>query len=80
MKKDFFFVTGDTCIATSSTVNEMGFTCGTHVGEEKGNQSLAGKPEGQEKLRRPRKRWEDNIKMDVNIRNRGSELDSYGTE
>ena len=42
-------------MATSYTVNEMGFTCGKHVGEEKCNQSLAGKTEGQEKLRRLRK-------------------------
>jgi len=51
-----------------------------HVVEEKCDQSLAGKLEAQEKLRRPRKRWEDNIKMDVNIRIRGRELDFYGTE
>jgi len=41
---------------------------------------LAAKPEGQEKLRRPRKRWEDNIKIDVNIGSRGRELCFYGTE
>jgi hypothetical protein len=26
---------------------------------------LVGKPEGKKPLRRPRRRWEDNIKMDV---------------
>lgn len=56
----------------------MGFTRGKDVGEEKCNQSLAGKPEGQKKLRRLRKRRKDNIKMDVNIRKVESELDFYG--
>jgi hypothetical protein len=32
--------------ATSYTVNEMGFTCGTYIGEEKCDQSLARRPEG----------------------------------
>ena len=26
---------------------------------------LVGKPEGKRRLRRPRRRWEDNIKMDI---------------
>ena len=56
----------------------MGFTRGKDVGEVKCNQSLAGKPEGQKKLRRLRKRRKDNIKMDVNIRKVESELDFYG--
>ena len=58
----------------------MGFTCSTHVGEEKCNQSFAEKTEVQEKLRKPNKRWEDNFKMDANIRKGGCELDSYGSE
>jgi hypothetical protein len=28
-------------------------------------QSLVGKPEGKRPLGRPRRRWEDNIKMDI---------------
>jgi hypothetical protein len=28
---------------------------------------LVGKPEGKRPLGRPRRRWEDNIKMDVNV-------------
>jgi hypothetical protein len=35
---------------------------------------------GQEKLRRPRKRWEDNIETEVNIRKGGRKLDLYGSE
>jgi len=58
----------------------MGFTCGTHVEEGKCNHSFAGKPEGQKNIRRPRKRREDNIKMDVNIRKEGRKAYFYGTE
>jgi hypothetical protein len=36
------------------------------VGEERGvYRVLVGKPEGKRPLGRPRRRWEDNIKMDV---------------
>jgi hypothetical protein len=35
------------------------------IGEERGlHRVLAGKPEGKRPLRRPRRRWEDNIKLD----------------
>jgi hypothetical protein len=40
-----------------------------HVARIKGNRSacriLVGKPEGKRPLGRPRRRWEDNIKMDL---------------
>jgi hypothetical protein len=36
------------------------------MGEERGvHRVLVGKPEGKRPLGRPRRRWEDNIKMDV---------------
>ena len=36
------------------------------MGERRGvNRVLVGKPEGERQLGRPRRRWEDNIKMDV---------------
>jgi hypothetical protein len=36
------------------------------MGERKGAyRVLMGKPEGRRPLRRPRRRWEDNIKMDL---------------
>jgi hypothetical protein len=36
------------------------------MGEEKGvHRVLVGKPEGKRPLERPRRRWEDNIKIDV---------------
>jgi hypothetical protein len=36
------------------------------MGEDRGvHRVLVGKPEGKRPLERPRRRWEDNIKMDV---------------
>jgi hypothetical protein len=44
---------------------EMGRTCGTY-GEKRGAyRTLVGKPEGMIPLKKPRRRWEDNIKMDL---------------
>jgi hypothetical protein len=43
----------------------VGWTCGTH-GEGRGAyRVLVGRPEGKRPLGRPRRRWEDNIKMDL---------------
>jgi hypothetical protein len=37
-----------------------------HMGERRGvDRVLVGKPEGKRPLGRPRRRWEDNIKMDL---------------
>ena len=46
--------------------NEMGGACSAYGGERKGvYRVLVGKPEGSRPLERPRRRWEDNIKMDL---------------
>ena len=43
----------------------MGGACGTY-GEGRGvHRVLVGKPEGKRPLGSPRRRWEDNIKMDL---------------
>ena len=43
----------------------MGGTCSTY-GERRGEYRVSvGKPEGKRPLGRPRHRWEDNIKMDL---------------
>jgi hypothetical protein len=43
----------------------MGWTCGTH-GEERGVYSiLVGKPEAKRPLVGPRRKWENNIKLDL---------------
>jgi hypothetical protein len=43
----------------------VGWTCGTHEGGESVYRVLVGRPEGKRPLGRPRRRWEDNIKMDL---------------
>ena len=51
------------------------------MGEDRGVQRvLLGKPEGKRSLGRPRRRWEDNIKMDLQEVGRGSwGLDGVGS-
>ena len=39
--------------------------CSTYGGEQRCMQGFGGKPEGKRPLGRPRRRWEDNIKMDL---------------
>jgi hypothetical protein len=39
--------------------------CGALGGGDKCNNILVGRPEGRTPLRRPRRRWEDKIKMDL---------------
>ena len=43
----------------------MGGACGAYGGAESGAQDSGGEPEGKRPLGRPRRRWEDNIKMDL---------------
>jgi hypothetical protein len=45
--------------------DEMGTECNTHEAKRKAYRILAGEPEGKILLRRPRRRWEANIKMDL---------------
>jgi hypothetical protein len=45
--------------------NEVGWTCGTHGEGESFYRVLVGRPEGKRPLGRPRRRWEDNIKLDL---------------
>jgi hypothetical protein len=45
--------------------NEMGRTCSTNKAEKNAYRILIGKPEGKRPVRRPRRRWVDNIKMDL---------------
>jgi hypothetical protein len=44
--------------------NEMGKACNTYGGEQRCIQGFRGEPEGRRPLGSPRRRWEDNIKMD----------------
>ena len=45
--------------------NEMVGTCSAYGGEERRIRVLVGKPEGKRPLGRPRRRWENNIKIDL---------------
>jgi hypothetical protein len=45
--------------------DEMGRACSTTVGEGECIYILVGKPEGKRQLGRPRRRWVDNIKIDL---------------
>jgi hypothetical protein len=51
--------------------NGMGRACGTYGGKESAYRVLVGRPEGKGPLGRPRHRWEDNIKMDIQEVGRG---------
>jgi hypothetical protein len=45
--------------------DEVSRACGTHGRDRKVYKVLMGKPEGKSPLRRPRRRWEDGIRMDL---------------
>jgi hypothetical protein len=47
--------------------------------ERKVNRVLVGKPEGKKPLGRPRRRWEDGIRMDLGEIGLGCGLDSAGS-
>ena len=49
----------------------MGGACGTYGGRERCAQGLVEKPEGKTPLGRPRRRWENNFKMDLQEVGRG---------
>jgi len=50
----------------------MGKTCGTHWRDEKCIPYFGWQPEGKRPLRRPRRRWEDDIRMDLKETGLGS--------
>jgi hypothetical protein len=45
--------------------NEVGGTCGTHGRQEKSVESFYGKGRRKESARKPSRRWEDGIRMDL---------------
>jgi hypothetical protein len=46
-------------------MNEMGRACGTYGEDRRVHRVLVGKSAGKMPLGRPRHRWKDNIKMDL---------------
>jgi hypothetical protein len=58
----------------------VGGACGTHDrGEREVYKVLVGKPKGKRPLGRPRRKWEDGIRMDVREIGYGCRLDSTGS-
>ena len=53
------------CSGDQIEKNDMGGACSTYGREQSVYRVSAGKPKGNRPLRRPRHRWEDNIKMDL---------------
>jgi hypothetical protein len=53
------------CSGDQIEKNEMGGECSTYGERRDVYRVLVGKPEGKRPLKRPRCRWEDNIKMDL---------------
>jgi hypothetical protein len=45
--------------------DEMGGTCSTNGEKRNAYRLLVGKPEGRRSLERPRRKWLDNVKMDL---------------
>jgi hypothetical protein len=45
----------------------MGGACSTYGGKRGAYRILVGRPEGRRPLGRPRRRWEDDIKMDLQV-------------
>jgi hypothetical protein len=59
-------VHNEDCSGDKIKKTEMGGTCSVYGGGGRGvYRVLGGKPEGKRPLGRPRHRWEDNIKMDL---------------
>jgi hypothetical protein len=54
------------CAGDKIEKNDMGGACSMYGRERRGvYRVLVEKPEGKRPIRRPRPRWEDNIKMDL---------------
>ena len=53
------------CAGDKIEKNEMGWACGAYGGGEGMYRVLVGKPEGKRPLGRPRRRWVDNIRTDL---------------
>jgi hypothetical protein len=58
----------------------MGRECGTYVGEKSCTQGFAGKTEGKKILGRPKRRWEDNIKIYFQEMGKWYKLDIFGSQ
>jgi hypothetical protein len=62
------------CVGDKIKKNEMGGVCSTYGARRGVYRVLVGKPEGKRTLGRPRHKWENNIKMDL------EDLERYGLD
>jgi len=53
------------CSGDKIEKNKIGRACSVYGERRRGYRVLVGKPAGKRALRRSRRRWEDNIKMDL---------------
>jgi hypothetical protein len=53
------------CAGGKIEKNEMGASCVAYGGGERCTQGVGGKTRGKEAIGRPKRRWEDNTKMDL---------------
>ena len=58
----------------------MGAVCSTYEGDDRRIDVLVGKPEGKRTLGRSRRRWENNIKVNLQDVEWGNVLDWSGSE
>jgi len=56
---------GENCNSDHIKKNEMGRACGTYWGERGACRVLVGRSDGKEPFGKPMRRWEDDIKMDI---------------
>jgi len=59
------FSSSNIVLVIKNEQNEMGWECGTYGGGQEVYRVLVGKPDGKRPLGRPRRRWVDNIRMDL---------------
>jgi hypothetical protein len=60
----YIYVCVCVCVCVCVKKDEMGRACSTNGEKRSAYRILVGKPEGKRPLGRPRRRWEDNIRMD----------------
>jgi hypothetical protein len=59
----YLFICFDKVFKNQVKEGEMGRACSTNGATRNAYRILVGKPEGKRPLRRPRRRWEDSIKI-----------------
>jgi hypothetical protein len=63
--RSLMICTSQYCVGNEIENNGMGGACSAYGEEERCTQGFGGETCGKEPLRRPRLRWNDNIKIDI---------------